>query len=669
MAFLYPSFLFALAAIAVPVVLHLVQLRRAKRVIFSNVRFIQASKDLTASQRNLKELLILLCRILFVVFLVLAFAQPFLPASNAVAPADASQVAIVVDNTYSMQNVHEEQDLSLLNVASDRAKDIVRMFPASTAFKVASSSMAKHGAPVQASEATGYLEELDFSAKNYLSGLSAFTNQPSHAFILSDFQRSTFQPSVLTKYDSTTQIHLVPIAGASTGNVAIDSVYLEDEFIRPSAENVLHVSLFNAGEETAEGVPVKLMIEDQQVAALSVDLPPQQATEAIMNFRVNGEGAKKAYVLVEDYPVEFDNTYYFVLAPSTEVNITEISENPGGSLQRLYQNEPFFKFTSYSAGNINYAQSATSDIIILNGVTDMSAALAATVTNFVEAGGTVAVIPPAGRDVAGYTTLFQNLNIPANFTGATAASSKTSLAAPDPNNPFFRSIFSDFDPKMQMPAAVRSIAWTRASEDILKYRGGASFLSRFDRGSGHVYVLAAPLQEDYNALANHALFVPIMYKLAISSYKQQQALAYTLSGNTIQVPAISKRQQEGVYALQKDSLAFIPEQQVRGGRLFFDTPADMDEAGFYALQLHDSTVTTLAFNYGKDESYLAQYTPDELKALIGTDRQNVHVYESGDAFSVKGEFEKRYFGVKLWKYCLILCLFFLMAEIALIRFL
>ena len=669
MAFLYPSFLFALAAVAVPIILHLVQLRRAKRVIFSNVRFIQASKDLTASQRNLKELLILLCRILFIVFLVLAFAQPFLPADNAVAPADESQVAIVVDNTYSMQNLHEEQDLSLLNVASDRAKEIVEMFPSSTAFKVASGNKAKHGASVQASEATRYLEGLDFSAKDYAAALTSSATQPSHAFILSDFQRSTFKPSTLTKFDSTTQLHLVPIASAGTGNISVDSVYLEDEFVRPSAENVLHVRLFNSGEEAAEGVPVKLMIEDQQLAALSIDLPPQQATEAVMNFRISGTGDKKAYVVVEDYPVEFDNTYYFVLSPSAEVNITEVSETPGNSLQRLYRNEPFFKFTSYSAGNINYAQAGTSDIIILNGVTNLSSALAATVTNFVEAGGTVAIVPPAGGDVEGYRSLFQNLNLPASFTGATAASSKTSLAAPDPNNPFFRSIFSDYDPKMQMPAAVRSVAWNRASEDILKYRGGAPFLSRFDRGSGHVYLMAAPLQEEYNGLVNHALFVPIMYKLAISSYKQQQAMAYSLSGETIQVPVAGRKHREGVYELQKDSVAFIPEQQVRGGKLYFNTPPDMDEAGFYTLQLQDSTITTLAFNYGKDESYLAQYTPDELKALVAADRQNVHVYELGDAFSVKGEFEKRYFGVKLWKYCLILCLFFLMAEIALIRFL
>ena len=189
---------------------------------------------------------------------------------------------------------------------------------------------------------------------------------------------------------------------------------------------------------------------------------------------------------------------------------------------------------------------------------------------------------------------------------------------------------------MQMPAAVRSVAWSRASEDILKYRGGAPFLSRFDRGNGHLYIMAAPLEQDFSALANHALFVPIMYKLAIGSYKQQQALAYTLSGSTIQVPAISKTKKEGVYALQKDSLAFIPEQQVRGGKLFFDTPAAMDEAGFYTLQLQDSTITTLAFNYGKAESYLAQYAPDELRALVGQGRENVHIYDVGDAFSVKG---------------------------------
>lgn len=632
--------------------------------MFSNVRFIQASKDLTASQRNLKQLLILLCRVLFIIFLVLAFAQPFLPAAESTAPVDASNVAIAVDNSFSMQNVHEGQDIPLVSAASDRAKGVVELFPASTSYTLFTDGTAKGAA--QATEAKAYLDEYAFSSRSDVLP-SGSRDKASHLFLLSDFQKSTFKPSKLKQYDSSTQIHLLPLAAAGTANIAVDSVYLEDEFIRPSGDNILHVRVTNTGTTAVDNVPVKLFIEDQQVAVLSLDLPPQQQTEAVLNFKFNGTETKRAYVSVEDYPVEFDNTYFFVLSPSAPISITEITDAVHASpLQRLYQNEPLFYYTAYSTDNINFAEAAASDILILNGVTDFNAALATTVSNFVQDGGTVALIPPGTGDKGGYATLFQNLSISGRFTGG---GSKTNISAPDPNSPFFRTIFSDYDPQMRMPEASRALAWSRASEDILEFRGGAPFLSRFDRGRGSIYVLASPLEEEYSSLANHALFVPIMYKMAISSYKQEQALAYSIADNTIQVPALGNKRKEGVYKLQKDSLALIPEQQVRGGKLYFSPPASMQEAGFYTLQLRDSALTTLAFNYGKEESYLEQFSPDELRELIGEGHSNVHVYDYGDSFSVKGEFEKRYFGVKLWKYCLILCLFFLMAEIALIRFL
>ncbi|MCX2742195.1 BatA domain-containing protein [Pontibacter anaerobius] len=667
MAFLYPSFLFALAAVAVPIILHLVQLRRAKRVMFSNVRFIQVSKDLTASQRNLKDLLILLSRILFVIFLVLAFAQPFLPASDAVVAVDDSDVGIAIDNSYSMQNLHQEEDLTLMHVAADRAKVITGLFPSSAAFKLSAAEVLNHGSPVQKGEAAALLDGISFSAKAFMPA-AAIKNGANHLFILSDFQKNSFTPAALDASDSLTQVHLVPMAAASTANVTIDSVYLEDEFIRAGAENTLRVLLTNTGVEAVEDLPVKLFIEEQQVSALSLDLPAKQSVEAVMSFRLSGGGVRKAYLVVEDYPVEFDNTYYFILSPSAPISIVEVADEQAGTLQQLYSNESIFRYTSFRSGTIDYAALAAADIVVLNGVESLPAALAATVANYVKEGGTLAVVPPASENRGAYTSLLQNLNLPASFLGTRADATKTSLAAPDPNNPFFRSIFSDFDADMQMPRAVRSLAWSRASDDILKYRGGAPFLSRFDRGNGFVYLMAAPLDEAFSTLPNHALFVPVMYRLAISSYKQTQQLAYTLGNATIQVPAVAMRK-EGVYELKRDTLAFIPDQQVRGGKVYFNVPPDMDEAGFYTLQLQDSTLATLAFNYEKGESYLEQYSPDELRALVGKNRPNIHVYDYGDAFSVKGEFEKRYFGVKLWKYCLILCLFFLMAEIALIRFL
>jgi len=667
MTLLYPTFLFALAAVAVPILLHLVQLRRARRIQFSNVKFIQASKDLTASQRNLKQLLILLCRILFIVFLVLAFAQPFIPASDEQAPADTSHMSLLVDNSFSMQNEGTGQELPLLNIAVDRAKSVASLFPPSTSFSLLTPGDF-HAGVRQREDAIAALDALTYSARPEFAGKGKPTNKGS-LFIISDFQKSTFQPDFITTIDSTTQLHLVPLQAAQVNNIAIDSVYLDDEFVRHGVENVLHVKFFNSGEETVADLPVKLFIDDTQAAALRIDVPAKQSAEAVINFKVNGSKENRAYITIDDYPITFDNTYFFTLAPSANITIVALTDNPQNSLAGLYKSESAFTFSEYNSSQVDYGQVANADVLILNGLQSVSPALVATVANFAKAGGTVAVIPAVDADRSGYGNLFQNLNISANFTGVTAGGVKTNVLAPQPDNPFFRSIFSAYDAKMEMPAAVRSIAWTRASEDILKFRGGAAYLSRFDRGNGHVYLLAAPLDEAYNTLASHALFVPVMYKIAIAGYKQEQALAYTFNNNTIEVPAAASMQKEGVYTLKKDSLVYIPEQQVRAGKLFFNVPPAMAEAGFYTLQLQDSILATLAFNYAKQESQLAQYTPDELRELVGKNQPNIHIYDYGDAFSVKADFEKQFFGVKLWKYCLILCLFFLIAEIALIRLL
>lgn len=673
MAFLYPTFLLALAAVAIPIVLHLIQLRRAKRVEFSNVKFIQVSKDLTASQRNLKEILILFCRIFFIVFLVLAFAQPFLPASESATPADSSQVTVAIDNSLSMQNIHEEEDLSLLTVAVDQAKQILDLFPSTVAVSVNSNTNHNRAATVSVGEASHELDDLDFTTRpafvNLVTSPVMASSSSEHVFLISDFQKSVFEPGILARLDSSKHYHLVPLRAASTSNVFIDSVYLDDEFIRANGESLLHVRIYNAGDKAIPDCPIKLVIDNEQIAALSIDLPAKQSTEAAIGFTFRGEGIKKAYLEVEDYPVEFDNSYYFVLVPSSKLIIAEITNSNGSPIQRLYSKEPLFQTSHFTAGNIDYSRLGTADLIMLQGLEDIPAALVSTLSDYVQNGGSLVVIPGGAGEGDSYARLMQALSIPASYTSPSAKATKTTLVAPEQDNPFFRSIFSDYDTKMQMPGAIRSLVWSRSSADILKFRGGVPFLSRFDRGRGQVYLMAAPLSGEYNELVNHALFVPVMYRLAISSYKQERQIAYRLSSSAVSIPVSEGVGREGIYKLVKDSTEFIPEQQQRGGKLIFNVPPDMDQAGFYELRLNDKPITTFAFNFDKQESFLDQYTPTNLKTLVGADKANIHVYDYGDSFSVKGEFEKRFFGVKLWKYCLILCLIFLMAEIALIRFL
>ena len=76
MTFLYPSFLWALTALSIPIIIHLFNFRRTTKVFFSNTRFLRQIKEVTTAKRKLKHYLILASRLLFLLFLVLAFAQP-----------------------------------------------------------------------------------------------------------------------------------------------------------------------------------------------------------------------------------------------------------------------------------------------------------------------------------------------------------------------------------------------------------------------------------------------------------------------------------------------------------------------------------------------------------------------------------------------------------------
>src|SRR5438128_4331517 len=105
MQFTYPEFLFALSALSIPIIIHLFNFRRFKKIAFTNVRFLKEIKQDTRSRSRLKHLLILLSRLLAVTFLVLAFAQPFIPANKNNIVGGTRNVGIYLDNSFSMDAV------------------------------------------------------------------------------------------------------------------------------------------------------------------------------------------------------------------------------------------------------------------------------------------------------------------------------------------------------------------------------------------------------------------------------------------------------------------------------------------------------------------------------------------------------------------------------------
>ena len=132
MLFSHPAFLWGLLAVAIPVVVHLFNFRRYRKVYFSNVERLSELHTEQRRRSTLRQWLVLAMRVMAVVFLVLAFAQPVLPkAGSRVHTAGNTAVSIYVDNSFSMANA--SADGTLLDAARQKVREVVEAYAVSVA--------------------------------------------------------------------------------------------------------------------------------------------------------------------------------------------------------------------------------------------------------------------------------------------------------------------------------------------------------------------------------------------------------------------------------------------------------------------------------------------------------------------------------------------------------
>jgi hypothetical protein len=219
------------------------------------------------------------------------------------------------------------------------------------------------------------------------------------------------------------------------------------------------------------------------------------------------------------------------------------------------------------------------------------------------------------------------------------------------------------------------LRWSRTGTDILRLRDGESYLADFASGAGRVYVFSAPFSRKYSDFTEHSLFVPVMYRMAMLSYRNEQLPAYRLTQPSVtfklttdaKTLEASKRGDEASFKLVKDSITLIPAQHVVGLEVRLDLPEGIDEAGFYQVQRQGKVVTTLALNQDKRESELAAYSADDLRKMVG-DNPNVHVLDGGTNGLSLANYQAEQTGQPLWRYFVVLVLLSLLAEALLVRF-
>ncbi|GGH00691.1 BatA domain-containing protein [Mucilaginibacter phyllosphaerae] len=670
MHFLYPAFLFALLTLAIPVVIHLFNFRRYKKVYFSNVQFLKEVQEQQASRRNLKERLILAARLLALLFLVLAFARPYIPGKNQVNAGRQQVVSVFVDNSYSMQTLNREG--SLLDQAKQKAKQIAAAYNINDRFQLLTQDFeGRHQRLLNRTEFNDAVDAVKISAqsrelKQILARQQSLLNMQQGAskaiYILSDFQQNL--QGGPGNPDAGIPVNLVQLKAGTLPNVAVDSVWMLNATHRPGENERMVVRLRNYADKAAEKVPLKLLINGGQKAIGSFTVKARSAQTDTLSFSGLQGGWQRAVIQLQDNPVTFDNQFYFTFKVTGQLPVLLINGGtPNKYLSAVFAADAFFAPKQVPDGNVDYAGLNAYPIMVLSDIKSLSAGLAQALKTYAGKGGTVMVFLPAEADISSYRAFLQPLGAPYP-QGLVAEAAKVS--AINLQSQVFKSIFEASPQNPDLPVIKKYYnltAGTRSGEYLMKLQNGNALWQGTTAGRGKVYTCAVPLNEDFSNLPVHALFVPVMLRIAMLS-GHDQPLFYTAGNNqpieTVPMQATEKQ----LVKLVKGNQTIIPDVKQQEGSTMLYLPRQLAETGIYELKKQDSTAAVLAFNDNRSESDLSYLTASQLEKLFPKNSTLLN----GDKLNAESITGPANSGLQLWKLCIILALIFLAVETLLIRF-
>ena len=671
MNFLYPGFLFALLSVAIPVIIHLFNFRKFKKVYFSNVQLLKEVEQQNSSKEKLKNLLILLSRILAIIFLVLAFAQPYIPLNNQKTTAVNNSVSIYIDNSYSMEAINK--DGSLLDEAKRRAKELIKGFGINDRFQLLTNDFeGKHQRLLNKEEFLKALDDVKISASN--RNLQQILNRQGniltsaankYSFLISDFQKNIASVKKLeTKTDI--QYSFLKLNATALPNVGVDSVWTLSPNHQPGANEKLVVQIKNYSEEEAVNIPLKLAINHQQKGLSSVTIPAGKTIKDTLSFSGLKSGWQKGVISIKDFPVTFDDSLSFSFKVDESLPVLSINgPNAGSYIKALFGADKYYKLTENSESNINYNSLSNFGLIVLNGLSNPSSGLAQQLKTYLTSGGSVVIFPDLDSDIKVYNSFLGALSLPQIQNLNNTASKVDQI---DLQHPIFKTVFEEIPKNLDLPTVNRyyDFAENNASnkENIMSLPGGKLFFSKYGIGSGQVYLSATGLNANDGNFARHPVFVPLMYRLTLNS-GLDDALYYNLGNDR----ALASKQltlgKNQTLKLTAKNFEIIPEVRQAGGKTLIYTADQIKLPGFYNLNLADSLIGVYSFNIGRTESDMHYLSKTELDKLA--EKSNLKIYDT-DKDAVKLIAGSNKIGQTLWKLCLILSLIFIAAEILLIRF-
>ncbi len=656
MTFLNPLALIGLIAAGIPVLLHLLNLRKVRVVEFSTLSFLKELQPTTLRRLRLRQLLLLLVRTLLIVFLVLAFSRPTLEGSagSPIGGRVRTTAVIAIDDSPSMER--HNRGGTYWNQATSAARQVLELFedgdeiillPFSAA-PASPDAMQPPGVRAIA-QAQAALDELKpgtvFSPMTRVlrssdAVLATSENPQKELYVISDFQEGLFaaqgsQEESVQGPEAANRVHAyaIPIGDGQTRNLGITDAQVTNSILEQGKPFTLSITLTNASSDDYRNALVSVFLGEQRVTAKAVDVRAGASKAFDMSVVASGSGFINGTVMLEDDDFPFDNLRHFCISLRTELRVVLIG--PEQSLRYLRaavgtrsSTGPTVRIEEATLDRLSGSLIRGADVVILSNVSSLSTSQIADLKAFLDSGGGVLVFPGPMMDPRSYRAFQSELGLPefralAVSRPATSSGqgSPTTFDVVDWRHPIFQQMFQ---PRMELGSRAEASRlespdiWTHVqfavstrAQVVVALSDGSPFLTDCAIGKGRVLLFAVEAEPTWSDFPFKGIFVPLLLR-SVSYVAQEQAIMpEVLAGDP--PPSFGRITVPGPLSIHTPTgnVIVVPtlESEARTPLL-----SSADDIGVYDVQAGSATVTRFVVNGAPQESLLKREQPDTLQA-------------------------------------------------------
>jgi hypothetical protein len=716
MTFLNPLMLLGLAAAAIPVLIHLLNLRKLRTVEFSSLQFLKELQRSSIRRLKIRQILLLLLRTALIASLVLAFSRPALRGTFAgmVGSEAGACVVLILDDSPSMaaRNDHGV----LFTQAQSAARDILAMArPNDELYVLLLSTTATQGAArtpltldaaralVQGATVSPVSVTIDTAVVHAVDILAATPQANRELFVISDGQATQFnaragaRDSAAPGRKGTYAAYLLMVPPEQVENTGIGPAEILTRIVTAGTPSRVRATVRNTGEQPLNDVSVSAYLDGTRMAQQSVDIGARSAATTELSVTPRRRGTLSGYVELEEDFLDADNRYYFALEIPERIRVLFAGTAEATRHARLALTlggdstlAGVFAVQQIAPERLDAMDLRTTDLVALCAIPSIPAGIVDRLARFVADGGALALFPGPGIDPQNYNTVvFPALGMPpAALTDLGAADQDAGTLRYnriDYAHPLFEGLFdTPLDARegrreIESPSILKAFAApaTGVGRTIITLSNGQTFLAEYKHGAGVVMAFAVDPGLQWSDFAVKGIFVPLLHRTMLYASPTVQRASGVTVGEPVEITLRQARSKAGdVFVLRTPEgreERLVPRTLPGGGLRCTGQPTR--EVGNHLLVrtsetagATEETLLTIPVNLAARESDLRTMTDDDIAGFWNRSgleaARPVTLRSSSD---ITASIREARVGVELWRHCLVLALLCALLEMAIGR--